>query len=459
VPGACACAPELRKLPLLFRETFRTRAETLKNGASLVGSGTSWPAGGGVTFNGSGNLSYTNLPGPAIFGSAVTYKAEFTIGFVPGDAAIHYVFRADDAADTANYSLGIGTAGELFVYAGAAAVLSLAYGVWSPFAVVGKNVLVVSSTTGDTKMWLNGTMVGSGGAAWTAKRTSVMAIGARHTNVTRWTGTIYSLEIYGSVATSIDEPLLRQGNLVEGIDFSQALSVLPLRGYYKRASDGLYVTDVEGKGTVTQALMGSDGSTTTQFPSIIKPNGASFDGGDQINLGDSDQYSFTDGVSDKPFSIAMLCRDITPVAGGSILAAKATASNVGEYQLFILLLGVPRLYFTLIDNAAAVWSGIYGKIPFSATILPAAIVATSNGLGPSGNRLYINGVRIDTIAASSGAYSRMQNTAAKLTLGGPTSTYLAISGKETLPSIWDKELSPAQVRALSARYMWEARRM
>jgi hypothetical protein len=447
--------PELGREPLLFRETFRTRAATLANGASLVGTGTTF-GGDGVTFNGNGNLSYA-VSGPQILRSTMTFKIEFTLGFAPDEGVTRYFFDYRDAGGTSQFGLYRSAANALACVTNGVANISSAYAVWSAALVAGKNVLVISITSGADSAWLNGVLIASSGGAWTLTRPTILAIGSRYANDSRFIGTIHNLEIYGSVSDVKDEPLLRNGNLVQGIDFSQALAYLPGRSYYRRSADNLYVTDVGGKGTVSQALMGSDGSTVAQFPGIIRPNGFSSDGGDQINLGDADQFSFTNGVNDLPFSLSCLT---SQVAGAvAFLMGKATAANNGEYILALFLTaGTVRVYFLQVDETAVATIGRYGTLGVSDFLRSRAIIVTSDGTGITGMRIYVGGVRVDTTNATTGVYARMRNTDKTLRIAGGNAGYTALNGNMVLPAVWDKELSPLQVKALTARYLWEARR-
>jgi len=109
------------------------------------------------------------------------------------------------------------------------------------------------------------------------------------------------------------------------------------------------------------------------------------------------------------------------------------------------------------DEMAAAWIGRYGVIGLQAFLRARAIVASYNGTGIGGIRLYVDGVRVDTTNTTSGVYVRMRNTDKALRLGAGNASYTALTGNIVLPSVWDKELSPLQAKALSARMFWEAR--
>lgn len=444
--------PEERAIGLLFKENFQSRVRVEQGGATLVGTGTTFSKDG-VTFDGNGNLSYA-VSGVKLFRPTLTIVIEFTLGFAGNDGVEHYFFRAS-AGSSYHFSILKTSTNALAVYCNGSFPIFVAYATWSAALVVGKNTLVVSSTSGASSAWLNGILISSSVGAWTAQFSStVLAIGASAANTSRFVGTIHRLEIYGNVATAVDEPYLRNGNLITKLD--DYLLCLPGGPIYARSSDGLYVAPALGKAGVREVLAGSDGITTAQFPSIVKPRGYSFDGGDQFNCGDNDLFSFTTGASDKPFSLFYLA---SQVAGATaFLIGKATASNNGEYILALSLVGSNvRVYFLQIDETAVAWIGRYGSLSLQDFLRARAIIATADGTGVAGMRIYVDGTRIDTANSTSGSYVRMRNTDKPLRIGGGNAGYTALNGNETLSGVCDYEISPLQTKALTARLKWQAR--
>jgi len=212
------------------------------------------------------------------------------------------------------------------------------------------------------------------------------------------------------------------------------------------------VTEVQGKSGITEALMGSTGLVPAEFPAILRPRGFSFDGGDQINLGDNDQFSFTNGVNDLPFSAIVLCK-FNSVANIGI-AGKASSFTVGEW--FVYTTGLGGIGFVLVDNTTA--GSIYASAPNGTLALGVnyTIAVTYAGAGFAGLRIYVNGTRVDTIRGNYNAgYVIMRNTTEPLRVGSTIAVYM--NGSITLPIIDNVEWSPLQVKSLSARMLREAR--
>lgn len=442
---------------LLFRLDARSRWAVEEGGATLVGTGTTFGQNG-VTFDGNGNLSYA-VAGPKILRSTLTFKIKFTLGFSPDDGITRYLFNISTAAGLARTLVAkAGATNLLTISAGnTTTVLSVAYATWSAALVAGENTLIVSTTSGATSAWLNGTLIGTSATAWALQSSpTTFTIGSLYNGTSRWIGTVSALEIYGNTCTDVDEPYLRNGTLISKLD--DYLVAIPGTSYYKRASDGLFVTDVDGSAGITQALMGSDGSTAAQFPKVAREaglvRGFSFDGGDQLNLGDSDALSFTDGVNDLPFSIVAL---VTHTSGTTrTLISKCNGISVGEWALYYNTSGT--WVFLTIDNDTGAYIGRNGSLVAGAPPFgpPVVVCATYSGSKTtSGFALYKGGNRFDGGNTFAGVYGGMRNTANLVRVGiGVTAQH---SGDLVLPMIFGYELSPLQVKALGARLQRTAR--
>lgn len=450
--GIKKLSKEEKAIGLLFKENFQSRVRVEQGGATIVGTGTTFSKDG-VTFDGNGNLLYT-VSGSKLLCGTLAFRVVFTLGFAGNDGVLHYFIDAATSTPAARFAITKDASNNIVVTAGNAAVLTVAYATWNAQLVAGKNTLIVSTTTGATTAWLNGTSIGTSATAWTFAISTLFAIGSSVASANRFVGTIHAVEIYGNVATAVDEPYLRNGNLISKLD--DYLLCLPGGPIYARSSDGLYVAPALGKAGVREVLAGSDGITTAQFPSIVNPRGYSFDGGDQFNCGDNDQFSFTTGAADKPFSLFCLASQV--VGAVAFLIGKAAASNNGEYNLALFPVGANvRVYFTQVDETAVALIARYGVMSLRDFLRARAIIATADGTGIAGMRIYVDGVRVDTTNTTSGVYGRMRNTDKPLRIGGGNVGYNALSGNETLSGLCDYEISPLQAKALTARLKWQAR--
>ncbi len=432
---------EERAAGLLFREEFRSRDSVEKGGGTIGGTGCTFGPNG-MVLDGNGYVTYNTFEATSKLRNSITIRFEFTWGEAI-NATAQKVFFGSGSLQYLLFKQSSGGNHRLDVYLGGVLLTPIAYATWSAAVVAGRNTFIISGTSGATTVYLNGVVIGTSATAWSLSRSSGLTIGAYPGGSTPAVGTVHAFEIWGNAATAVDEPYLRQKTLISKLD--EPLIVLPGKSFYKRAADSKYVTEVQGKAGIREALMGSDGATATQFPSIVKPRGFSFDGGDQINLGDNDQFSFTTGSVDLPFTLAALVR-LTNLADYMHIFAKGTTVSTGEY-LFYINVTAGTLTMMLTDNTTGGY--IYRYTAFN--VKPGSdyvFVGTYSGSGlVTGLAIYADGVRVDLASAGAG-YTRMRNTALPLTIGS-TATY-HLNGNVVLPQIFDFELSPMQVKSLTS---------
>jgi hypothetical protein len=225
-----------------------------------------------------------------------------------------------------------------------------------------------------------------------------------------------------------------------------SIITLPGTKIYRRAADGLWVTSALGQSGVREVLLGSDGATPTENPTL-RPNnrkrGFGFGGGDQINYGDDADFSFPA----VPFSLAVLVK-LTTLSGNHALIAKENGIASGEYGLLVEADGT--IGFRLIDDDNAAMEGRESAAGAVKAGLTTILVATADGVdAQTGSTIYQDQVQVDTANISSGAgYVQMRDTNQDLLLGDGGSLAGAI-GDIVLPMIFDWELSLIEVIALT----------
>ena len=236
------------------------------------------------------------------------------------------------------------------------------------------------------------------------------------------------------------------------LDLSPERSIMALPGVqsYARASDGLFVTPMIGRiateAGVTEALMGSDGATAAEFPSLVKPRGFFFDSSDdqEINCGDNDLFSF---VGDSPFSVACISSYDSRAAGApgtNTLFAKTSGGVLNREWYFIT--AAENVFFRVFDSGG---DFIGRKANGANTGEIVEFVAVYDGSGTAaGLRIYRNGVRVDDADASSGGYDGTFNGPAPLVLGDDGNNNEK-SGLIVCPILYDFALSENQVKAVT----------
>lgn len=171
-----------------------------------------------------------------------------------------------------------------------------------------------------------------------------------------------------------------------------------------------------------------------------------FDGvDDYVTMGDSTTFSFGDASTDNPFSYSfwMYADDVTNTG----LIAKDATSKM-EYH--ILISSSDYLRFRLYDNSTSAY--IQSQINATVTSWEGSwkhIVATYDGdSAANGLTIYVDGSSATQTTSDSGTYTAMENTTAALNMGRSERGSQYFDGKIDEVSLWDKELSSAEVTSL-----------
>jgi len=173
-----------------------------------------------------------------------------------------------------------------------------------------------------------------------------------------------------------------------------------------------------------------------------------FDGtSDFIGLGDSDDFSFGNEVTDSPFSLSGWVKpdDLTIFRfinkwSGSLGYEYLFSTNSSDQLSFIInsLGTVSRLGITTSTLTSKDWQHW---------------VATYDGTGSttgnnSGMKIYINGVEVTTSDANSGTYVAMQNTTAPLKIGTEDNNFYYANGKIDEVAVFNTALTAREVKSI-----------
>lgn len=409
----------------------------------------------------SGEAVYIKDGDPTIFGGSiyqgVTYLIDMVPGFAPDSGATRILFSGYKSSILL-YSVYLSSGNDLVVnYGGLSRFVS--YATWSPYWSNDQNIIIVTINDGDLNCYLNGTNIMSLSiSTWTHEQIDQLVIGSYYNYSTAYAPGVYRrLEIYKNFCSEDDVELLTNKGLLSDISFDRSLITLPTEYDY---NDGSYqITSVIGKSLVTQALLGSDGITSAEFPEKISHRriGYAFDGSRQFNLIDSDLFTFSDGVSDQPFSFAALVK-FTDLSIGGCIMSKALSSTDGEYLIYFAGSGTGQIIVILIDDDLNGYIGKYTTIGEQYKYLFPVIV-TYDGSGSSGIKIYVDGVSKALTSISSGSYTRMRNTSNTLKFGkAVTGLASNLRGELALPIIYDFVLSPLQCKILSRKLIGESSR-
>lgn len=235
-------------------------------------------------------------------------------------------------------------------------------------------------------------------------------------------------------------------DVLSDINPDHSLLTLPGLGYYQRSSDDLYVTEAQGKAGVREALMGSDGSTTTEFPSIIRPRGFRFDGGDAITIPDNPDFTPSAGGGvDTPMSWAFVLKQ----SGYDGLRFHFTKGVlVGSDREWNIYSSDTSIFCRLYDSGGAYIGRSTGYDTFYGE--EHVIICTYDGSKTNaGIKIYRNAEKVDANDAGSGTYSGVSALGTGPVVGG-FAPY-ATSGDIILPMIFNTELSADDVSVLTGR--------
>lgn len=195
----------------------------------------------------------------------------------------------------------------------------------------------------------------------------------------------------------------------------------------------LYMPFGEGAGSKTQDLSGNGNHGT--LTNMVQGATSGFTGGkfggamnfdgtnDYVNLGDKDQFTFTDGtdLNDIPFSISVWVM-FNVITGFQLVMSKSDfGANRREFLLFTL--NNQKIHFNLMKH-----DSYNDRIGRGTAVITANtqyhIVATYDGSKTeAGMRIYLNGHRSDNASDSAGTYPGLSNTVTPFVMGTDFNTF------------------------------------
>jgi hypothetical protein len=443
------------RLPF-FRETFKNPARLADNGGVLSGVNNLSVDDGLVCDGTSSGASYPVIPQRLCTAEELTFYLRFTPSF-DYDDAIARTYFAGGVAGT-----------EYWMRKNAAAVVRLSIGgvliasidPSSAWVTGVENIWVASCKDGDTTVWLNGTKILDADATSWAPDPASMAlefeIGATTADTTPFLGTISEVRIYDYAVDANEAADLYAGNELGNIQPSDALVWLPLREQKGNGVGTPFTTPNHGSlGSAADAFVGADGLTATGGqPTKLSPKGFRFAAGtEQLRIPDQDALSFVSGGVDQPFSIVAFIKPDDPDDAGQnrIVSKQKTDNSEIEYLFYFSASDLRgRLYST--DANAGGRKDTNDEIDAMRML---HVVMSYNGDGDpaSGDiKLYKDGVQVDTATNDAGAgfTTPMQVGDGDVIIGNAGAGTSDFTGDMLEFSIWGKELSPTEIKALFA---------
>jgi len=283
---------------------------------------------------------------------------------------------------------------------------ALSAGVW--YHIVG------TFSAGTIGLFINGTSNastpdGTATSIYTSNTTDLL-VGAHYDGATpvRFNNGIMSdLRVYSRVLTSGEITYLYSRG-ASGTDPTNTNLV----GHWKfDEGEGSVITDSSGNG--------NDGTAVNITEPEFWDSGANFDGVDDlVDCGDTSTFSFGDGSSDSPFSVAAWVKFDTRSTGVMGIIDKATGVTGGEW--YLVQTATDEIMLAVIDDSAV------GKLRRLSTNSPIDavdkwfhIVATYDGIGSAATeiKMYVNSVEVSYSDTSTGTYTAMEDTSISLKIG------------------------------------------
>jgi len=372
----------------------------------------------GATFDGVDNRIIYSPELQTFDAKELSIVIEFTPTFSLTDGDIRYFYTGD----ATEYFLQKQADNTLFLQIGSVAIATIPYATYSPAWVAdGRNVLVISSQTRDTDVYLNGTQIlTSDASAYTPSTVASLVIGNLAAGGAGFTGTIHNFSIFQAKLTE-QEALDYYNQSIYSYRNNSTIH-LPMRANNHDPSNSPPRT-LDISGNTYHAEFGS--GVAAAYPTKLDKRGYDFDGGDHMSISDISYRSYSTitvrAVVQKPdCSVA------------SMIVSSGNASNVG------FALGTSTL----------------GRVGFSTGgLLPANGGASTHGEEPGwlhlvgvydgvNTNLYVNGEFQDSAVTP----LTPVGTSLDIFIGEYYDGSLQYTGEVLSTKIWfDKALTPLQI--------------
>lgn len=417
--------PAERKRSLSFSETFENSQLVRENGGRLMGD----PAiDFGASLGGSSDyLDYT-LEGTELSSASLSFKFRF----IPDFAFDHNSQRTlIDTTNGARYRVvkqNNAASNVLSIVLGGTTVADIASATYGAYWNVGvENTLSITSTTGDTSIWLNGTQIlTNDNTAWSQVDPTHLYLGAKFDGGGPFDGKILEMKIF-------KEQLTDQ----EGLDYSnedwtsyrnQTVGDWPMT-MAEHDIDNLVTLDVSGNGN--HLNMGT-GSVATRPTKNTTEQGYYIDGNDFF-----DNNSGL-GITDFPFTMSLMFRTKSQGLVGIIdLADTGSASrNMGIYLNVDEVVQVQMRNPTF--NTAGTIVGDHGNWIHGVCTFTSATERS----------IYINGEFDATSTTSTTFFTPDRFTVGRFGDQTPGANFVGDAAKARA---WDVALTPLQIADLAMR--------
>jgi hypothetical protein len=405
---------ELQAAGVVFRDDFTNADLSVANGTSFIGSP---HVNNGVFINAA--FKYVRYNGPK-FNTATKFSIvfEFIPNFEFNNGFNHYLFSSWPNVQLALLKNSTNTL-TLYV-AGIPLFTSGVFG--SYWKTNKKNTLIISAKSGDTSVWLNGfKVIDSDSSAFGQYVFEYINIFARYDGSIGATGVIKKFVFINNAIDDLDAAQWESGGL--DLDFS-----------------------VRGRTVRQECLLGSDGKTAGEMPTIIRPRGGLLhDGGDFSTVLDSPELTFIDDSGDKPFSI-----NVSFQSGNHTTLAGIVSKWTGTQREWVIFQnGSNKIAFYTFDenNVKAILCTVNSDL-ITGKLENWTFVCDGKSLSSS-LIAYRNGILAPSTNSIQAGYIQMRNTTTPIEVGSYDGNHLPAGSEIRALQLWDKQFSSQQAKVWS----------
>jgi hypothetical protein len=403
--------PAERARGCVFAETFENTQAVAENGGVITGDTI---INKGATFDGTGD--YITYPAK-LNSDKISFVIRFTPDFVPGDGLQHYFY---DSSFGNRYLLFKDSAsGGTLVIAFNEAYIFVNVATYEPYWKTGEeNVFVVSGTTGNNNIWLNGQQIVTNNiTAWTPANPTELFVGARYSGSNSFDSKISEVKVFNRLLTE-QEAIDYYNNSTYDYINTPVLD-LPM-GMEQHDPTNTRTLDISGNG---------NHAVFTNAPTKnADDRGYSFNGsGNYLTVANSSSLNVTDGIT-----LSFWVKPDT-LAGNEPLLFK----SINEYYIWIGIGNVIQWKTVgLSDTTLQVSTSNLSLYKWN------HLVFTYNG---STKRILINGNEI----ASEAATGNITGGSNDIIIGRFSGDYY--DGLASNVKIWNEGLTPLQIKDLYQR--------
>ena len=197
----------------IFHDSFSNRTETIKQGGTLTGSPVYMD---GLHLNGVDQYATYQIANTLLSHPQISFIVEFIPDFEADSNSSHTIFDISDTND--DYLLAkqdSAQSNELRLDLGNTTIADVPLTTYQPYwRVSQRNIIVISSESGSTNIWLNGSQIVSNDVtAWTPSYVSNIYIGSLDSANWFFDGTIKSFSIHNRLFTQGDVTSLQNNSL------------------------------------------------------------------------------------------------------------------------------------------------------------------------------------------------------------------------------------------------------